>query len=64
MNVLRTNDIQLTDDRERALRAVGIRICTFANGACECSNRRHICARVEREASAVIDALKASGIAP
>lgn len=65
MSVLRTRptdlDFTIVDPEERARRIVGIRICVFANGSCECANRRHICERVEVQAAAILDALRTVG---
>lgn len=61
MNILRNSaclDIIIDDPQERLRRGVGIRVCTFANGSCECADRRHLCSGVEREAAAIIDALR------
>lgn len=61
MNILkRPHDVEIhiADPQERYRRVVGIRVCSFANGKCECRDRRHLCARVENEAAAIIEAMR------
>ena len=61
MNILKRKDglaFSIADPEERVRRSIALRICKFANGVCECRARRHVCARVENEAAAIIEALR------